>query len=111
MRSMGERRADNHAVVPDLIGLDVDSARFACSEAHLIAVGPNSDGILGAQAWPGVWIVTNQRPEPGVTVARGDAVVIEFRKQGGGEAGDREPRNPIPSANPIAASNELFEDR
>ena len=111
MRSMAERRADNDTVAPDLIGLDVDSARSVCSEAHLIAVGSNSDGILGSQTWPGLWIVTDQRPDLGVTVARGDAVVIEFRKQGGGEAGDREPRNPIPSANPISASRERHEDR
>lgn len=89
-------RSDDWVSVPYLIGLDVRTAEATCSDVHLVVVGPDIDGPpLDALTSPGVWIVTAQRPAPGVLALRGDPVTIEFKGRGG-EAGDREPRRPPP---------------
>ena len=44
----------------------------------------------------GRWSVVDQDPPAGSTRYRDDTVVVYLRHDGGGEAGDREPRNPLP---------------
>jgi hypothetical protein len=98
-------RSDDWVSVPYLVGLDVHSARAACEEEHLVMVGQDVDGPpLSTLTWPGVWIVTDQDPVPGTLALRGDAVTIEFRGRGGGEAGDREPRIPPPEGDELRTS-------
>lgn len=91
--SSGETR------VPLLVGLDVRLAREVGDLAGLVVVGPRPDGPpLAALTFPGSFVVTDQRPSPGARVRRGDMVVVEFRRRGGGESGDREPLLPYPSS-------------
>jgi len=74
--------------------LGVLQARQVGNDAGVVVTSDDPDGAgLGARTWPGIWIVTCQRPVAGVRVRRSDAVVIEFYNPGGGGAGDREPRD------------------
>lgn len=83
------------ATVPVLLGLEVRDARARCNDAHLVLVSANPDGLpLGAQTWPGTWVVTGQVPGAGEHCPRGDAITITFRRDSGG-AFDREPRTPL----------------
>ena len=106
----GERR---QAVVPMLVGLSVREARDAGNQAGVVIVSADVDGPpLGALTWPGVWIVTTQRPVPGTQVSRWENVVIEFEELRGGEhAGDREPRIPPTGPGALAAEIESPDDR
>lgn len=111
MKSMASINDGTGAIVPYLVDLAVRRVRVACNEAHLVLVGSNVDGPpLRAQTWPGAWIVTGQRPHPDIVVSRGDIVTIEFRKQGDGDAGDQEQRNPVPGANPVTITRLLKSD-
>ena len=81
--------------VPDLVGLPVHEARDVGHEAAVVVVSADVDGpALGALTWPGVWVVTAQEPAAGSDVRRWATVRIAFRRAGGDEAGDREPRTP-----------------
>jgi hypothetical protein len=93
--------------VPMLVGLSVRDARNTGHQAGVVIVSADVDGPpLGALTWPGVWIVTTQRPVPGTRVPRWENVVIEFEELRGGEhAGDREPR--IPPTGPGALTAEI----
>ena len=69
-----------------MLGLDVHDARAKCNELRLVLVSTNVDGPpLGALTWPGRWIVTQQSPQAGDLVSRGDTVTIDFRREAGGE--------------------------
>ncbi|HEY2639938.1 MAG TPA: PASTA domain-containing protein [Streptosporangiaceae bacterium] len=95
------------AEVPHLVGMNVRDARQAGHQAGLVVVSADTDGPpLGALTWPGVWIVTVQRPAPGTRLSRWDNVVIEFEEQRGGNAGDREPRPPAPDPGALAVDLE-----
>jgi hypothetical protein len=72
--------------VPNLVGMTVDDARRAGHHAGLVVVSADLDGTpLGALTWPGIWVVTAQRPEPAVRLKRWDTVVIEFKEVHGPE--------------------------
>jgi len=88
--------------------MEVREARDAGHRAGIVVVSADIDGPpLGALTWPGVWIVTAQRPAPGTLVPRWENVVIEFEELPGGEnAGDREPRIPRPDPGALAAEVE-----
>jgi hypothetical protein len=94
--------------VPQLIGMIVADARQSGHQAGLVVVSADVDGPpLGGLTWPGIWIVTAQRPAPGTWLRRWDNVVIEFEELRGGEhAGDREPRIPLPDSGALAAEVE-----
>jgi hypothetical protein len=104
-----QRRGEAGQVeVPQLIGMVVADARRAGHQAGVVVVSADVDGPpLGDLSWPGIWIVTAQRPAPGTCVRRWDNVVIEFEELRGGEdAGDREPRIPLPDPGALASEME-----
>ena len=76
--------------VPLLVGLTVREARRVGHDSGVVVTSADVDGPpLGALTWPGIWIVTAQRPAAGSDVERWAAVVIEFEKRAGGDgAGD-----------------------
>ena len=94
--------------MPQLVGMVVADARRTGREAGLVVVSADIDGPpLGGLTWPGIWIVTAQRPAPGTWLSRWDNVVIEFEELRGGDgAGDREPRMPLPDPGALAAGTE-----
>lgn len=85
--------------------MDVLDARESGHEAGVVVTSHDLDGPpLGTLAWPEVWFVAGQDPEPGDVVARGSVVRITFRKGGGDEAGVREPRLPSPDPGHLEAA-------
>jgi hypothetical protein len=104
----GSGREPDRVQVPMLVGMVVRDARSVGHRSGVVVVSANVDGPpLGGLTWPGVWMVTAQRPPPGTWVTRWDNVVIEFEEiGGGGTAGDREPRGPRPHPGALAAEAE-----
>jgi len=94
--------------VPQLVGMIVADAWQSGHQAGLVVVSADVDGPpLGGLTWPGTWIVTAQRAVLGTWLTRWDNVVIEFEELRGGEdAGDREPRSPLPYPGAPAAEME-----
>lgn len=91
------RSAPQSVVVPAFVGLSVQSARGLANAADVVLTSGRLDGPpLGALTWPGNWVVIGQDPSAGTVVERGSWVVISFENRGGGDAGDREPREPWP---------------
>ncbi len=78
--------------VPDLVGFGWDEARDMARAVGLSprAVGPDGQKVNGKGG-----VVIDQAPSPGSKVARGTDVSLRIAF-GGGHAGDREPRHPIP---------------
>jgi hypothetical protein len=98
-------RSDDWVAVPYVVGLDVRDARAECNGVHLVMVGHDVDGPpIEALTSLGAWIVTDQSPVSGTLALRGDPVTVEFKRQGGGESGDREPRNPSPEGDLLRTS-------
>jgi hypothetical protein len=98
--------ANVRVVVPDLVGLLVQDAGHEA--AVVVVVAADVDGPpLGALAWPGLWVVTAQDPEPGTEVGKWENVRVTFRRADGGEAGDREPRLPLPIPDDLEAHRPL----
>jgi hypothetical protein len=91
MGRSGRDEADR-VEVPELVGMAVPDARQAGHRAGLVVVSPDVDGPpLGALTWPGIWVVTTQRPAPGTWLRRWDNVTVGFEELRGGEgAGGRE---------------------
>lgn len=91
--------------VPLLVGLAVPDARGVGHRAGVVVVSADADGSPpGGLTWPGIWVVTAQRPAAGTRVPRWGNVAIEFQESRGGEhAGDREPRIPRPGPGALAA--------
>lgn len=81
-----------------MVGLTVRQARMEGHLSEVVVTSADVDGPpLGALTWPGIWVVTAQRPAAGSRVPRWSTVVIEFEERpddGGG--GVREPRQPLP---------------
>jgi hypothetical protein len=75
--------------VPLLVGMVVREARDTGHRSGVVVVSADIDGPpLGGLTWPGVWIVTAQRPAPGTWVSRWDNVVIDFEERRGGISGE-----------------------
>jgi len=98
--------------VPNLVGLTVSAARKFASDAGVKIAAEDPDGPpLGALTWPGVWLVTAQRPAAGAILRRWGSVVVDFEQAPpGDEAGDREPRSPVPPLNALDDKRDLVED-
>ena len=89
-------RRRSSVVVPNLIGMAFDVARKVVHEKGLVAEGPDPEGPpLGALGWPD-GVVVDQSPESGAKVPPGSVVRLWVERGGGGGAGVREPRRPLP---------------
>lgn len=77
--------------VPSLVGMTVREARNVGHTSGVVVTSADVDGPpLGELAWPGIWMVTAQRPMAGSHVERWSTVVIEFEERpGSGSAGGR----------------------
>lgn len=79
---MVERNAEN-VTVPDLVGMPFPLAREIASAAGIALTGPDPDGPpIAALAWPGVFLITSQRPAAGTVVAQWDSVIVEIVELG-----------------------------
>jgi len=92
--AIGERAGGRRAlvVVPDVVGLEWDTARRVLSSARLAAVGADPDA---PPPLPGS-VVVDQKPAAGESVPAGSAVTL-WLGRGPGSAGVREPLHPRPS--------------
>ncbi len=83
---MGEKYPGAAQVtVPLLVGMTVPEARNAGHGSGVVVTSADVDGPpLGELTWPGIWMVTAQRPAAGSHVERWSAVVIEFEERPGG---------------------------
>ena len=88
--AIGERRA--LVVVPDVVGLEWDTARRVLSSARLVATGADPDA---PPPLPGS-VVVDQKPAAADSVPAGSAVTL-WLGRGPGSAGVREPLHPRPS--------------
>ncbi|MBL7496917.1 PASTA domain-containing protein [Frankia sp. CNm7] len=91
-------------VVPNLVGRSWEEARRLLGEWGLFAaaIGPATEydaPMELIEPEPGV-VVTGQAPEAGAKVPFGSTVRLWMGQSGGGSAGDREPRRPLPSSPP-----------
>lgn len=83
-------------IVPDLTGLIVAGALRRATEVGFTLAVADPPRPINELASSGRWTVASQDPGPGSERYRGDTVVVMVRHEGGGSAGDREPRNPLP---------------
>jgi hypothetical protein len=83
--------------VPNVVGLTVSAAQQVAWTRRLTLAAANPDGPpLGALTWPGVWLVSGQRPAAGAMLRRNGSLVVDFERAPDDLAGDREPRRPLP---------------
>lgn len=103
------RRCADVVEVPDVVGMTVDVGCRLAADVGVTLAPPDPDGPpMGALTWPGVWQIMGQEPVAGTSLYRWDSVVVCFRKvAGGGEAGDREPRRPLPNPDAMSAAHIL----
>jgi PASTA domain len=82
--------------VPSLVGMTVPEARRVGHDSGVVVTSANVDGPpLGALTWPGIWVVTAQRPGPGSHVERWSRVIVEFSEiPGDADEDDSEPGEP-----------------
>ncbi len=94
-RTARDLRRRSNVRVPNVLGMSWDDARVALMKVSLMAVGPDPDGPpIDVISWPDARVV-DQTPESGAKVAAGTAVTL-WVMRGGGSAGVREPRRPLP---------------
>jgi PASTA domain len=94
-RTARDPRRRSNVRVPNVIGMTWDDSRAALMKVGLVALGPDPDGPpLEATNWPDAKVVF-QSPESGAKVPTGSTVTLWVRR-GGGSAGVREPRRPLP---------------
>ena len=95
--ALGERARARRSpvVVPDVIGLEWETARRVLSSAHLVAVGADPDAPPPIAGLRGE-VVLDQKPAAGERVPAGSAVTL-WLGRGPGSAGVREPLRPYPS--------------
>ncbi|MET0966707.1 MAG: PASTA domain-containing protein [Nakamurella sp.] len=90
------RGLPDRIVVPDLHGLIMAAVlRQAIDVGFTLAVDDPPAPIKDL-ASSGRWVVEGQDPGAGAVRYRGDTVAVTLQPFGGGGAGDREPRNPLP---------------
>lgn len=79
--------------VPDLVGFGWEEARDIARSAGLDprAVGPDGQAVNGNGG-----VVIGQQPEAGHRVTQGSDIALRIAF-GGGHAGSREPRDPLPN--------------
>ena len=95
-RNRAFRRVPDRVRVPDFEGMLVGAALGQADRAGVNLAIAAQPVPLPELASSGRWSVADQDPAAGSTRYRDDTVVIYLRHDGGGEAGDREPRNPLP---------------
>jgi hypothetical protein len=93
-RSARSLRRSSSIVVPNVIGMTWADGRRALAEKGLIAIEPGAVRPPAAGEIPS-GAVTDQSPESGARVAAGSSVTL-WVGRGGGSAGVREPRRPLP---------------
>jgi hypothetical protein len=87
VRAAPEAVSSGDVDVPDVVGLNWETARSVLHEVGLVAVGPEPDGPpLAALGWPD-GVVVDQRPGPGTVLPAGSPVTI-WIERGPGSAGD-----------------------
>ncbi len=84
------------ATVPDLVGQRVDDAFLTAREAGLDLVAETVEGRPPPISTVADWRVVAQRPGARVQVRRHGQVTVVVERGGGGSAGVREPRRPLP---------------
>jgi hypothetical protein len=88
--------SESSVVVPDVVGLEWDTARRVLASARLVAVSADPDGPpLPALATGGA-IVVEQKPGAGEQAELGSSVRL-WLGRGPGDAGVREPLHPRPT--------------
>lgn len=94
-RTARDLRRRSNVRVPNVLGMSWDDARVALMKVSLMAVGPDPDGPpVEVISWPDARVV-DQTPESGAKVPSGTPVTL-WVMRGGGTAGVREPRRPLP---------------
>jgi hypothetical protein len=93
-RTARDLRRRSNVRVPNVLGKSFDDARLALLKVGLVAVGPDPDGLPMAMEWPDAKVV-DQSPESGAKVPASTSVTL-WVMRGGGSAGVREPRRPLP---------------
>ena len=93
-RAARELRRSSSITVPNVIGMTWADARRVLAEKGLIAIEPGSARPPAAAEMPS-GAVTDQSPESGARVPAGSSVTL-WVGRGGGSAGVREPRRPLP---------------
>ena len=99
--------------VPDVVGLPFPVGRDLAVEAGVSLANPDPDGPpIGALAWPGLFYITSQHPEPGTEVHRWDSVAVEISAHGTAGSGTlaSAPGPLPPDAAAARAENESFVD-
>ncbi|MFG6446056.1 PASTA domain-containing protein [Microbacterium sp. P06] len=80
--------------VPNVVGLPFHVGRDLAREHGVTLANPDPDGPpVGALAWPGLFSITSQRPEPGAVVTRHSSVAVEITEHG-------DAQQPAPTAEP-----------
>jgi hypothetical protein len=93
-RAARELRRSSSILVPNVIGMTWADARRVLAEKGLIAIEPGASRPPAATELPS-GAVTDQSPESGARVPAGSSVTL-WVGRGGGSAGVREPRRPLP---------------
>ena len=94
-RTARDLRRRSNVRVPNVLGMSWDDARVALVKVSLVGIGPDPDGApVEATIWPDARVV-DQSPESGAKVPAGTSVTL-WVMRGGGSAGVREPRRPLP---------------
>jgi len=98
-----ERRRRYPTEVPDVIGMNWKPARQMMEAKGLDVRGIDPDGLTLTESDLTDGVVTDQSPKPGAVVTQ-DTEVTVWIGRGGGSAGDREPRRPLPPSLPATKS-------
>ena len=94
-RTARDLRRRSNVRVPNVLGMTWDDARVALIKVSLMAVAPDADAPpTETISWPDARVV-DQSPESGAKVPAGTPVTL-WVMRGGGSAGVREPRRPLP---------------
>lgn len=96
IRMSRAQRRRQPVVVPDLVGMSWVQAHRMLEAKSLVATGVDPDGIPVTVADRPGGTVTDQSPESGAVVETGATVTLWIGR-GGGSAGVREPRRPLPT--------------
>jgi hypothetical protein len=95
-REITRARHESLVAVPDVMGLEWETARRVLSSARLVAVSADPDGPPIPVLQTNGSVVVEQKPSPGERVKAGSPVTLWFGR-GPGSAGVREPLRPRPS--------------
>jgi len=90
------RGLPDRIVIPDLHGLIMAAVLRQSIEVGFTLAVDDPPAPIKDLASSGRWVVEGQDPKAGAVRYRGDTVAVTLRRFGGGGAGDREPRNPLP---------------